>query len=76
MDIKLSDIHPGQRVQLLDIPQACPLKKRLGQFGVQVGMVARCRYVSPGRHLAALEFGGTVLALRLKDLEAITVRLF
>lgn len=75
MNIRLCDIHPGQQVQILDIPQHCHLKKRLEQFGVQAGMVTRCQYISPGRHLVALVFGGTVLALRLADLKSITARL-
>lgn len=75
MEIRLSDIHPGQKARLLDIPPGCPVNKRLGQFGVKTGTMVRCRYISPGRHLAALEFGGTVLALRLTDLASITADL-
>lgn len=75
MDIKLSDLHPGECALLLDIPSACPLKRRLRQFGVDRGTVARCRFYSPGRHLVALEFGGTLLAMRRADLTVITARL-
>lgn len=75
MEIKLSDIHPGQRAYLLDIPGSCPLKRRLRQFGIEQGAVAQCCFFSPGKHLVALEFEGTTLALRRADLAAITARL-
>ena len=75
MEIKLSDIHSGQQACLMDIPQGCPVKARLAQFGIGPGSQVRCRFFSPGHHLVALEWGGTVLAMRLKDLTGITARL-
>lgn len=75
MEIKLSDLRTGQQACLLDIPQDCPVKARLAQFGIGAGALVRCRFFSPGRHLLALEWDGTLLAVRRKDLTGITARL-
>lgn len=72
--IRLSQIRPGDRVEVREVPKQCPLKHQLEQFGITKGSVLFCRYCSPGLELAALECEGGVLALRLHQLSAITVR--
>ena len=72
MQMKLGDIYLGEQVRLVDIPQNCPVRLRLAQFGLGPGSQVRCRCFSPGHHLVALEWEGTVLAVRRKDLMGIT----
>lgn len=74
MQMKLGDIHLGEQVRLVDIPQNCPVRPRLSQFGIETGALVRCRCFSPGHHLVALEWEGTVLAVRREDLMGITAR--
>ena len=54
----------------------CPkeLEKRLGDFGLVEGTVVTARYRSPDKGVTALEFRGTVLALRTRDLKGVYVR--
>ena len=49
------------------------LRRRLQDFGFVPGTLVTCRYLGPGRKVAALEFRGTVLALRMADLRDIRV---
>lgn len=74
--ISLDRILPGERVQVVDIPDQCPLKAPLEQFGITSESILRCLYFSPGGELAALETRGSVLALRLRELSGITVRYY
>ena len=72
--IRLSQIRTGERVEVLEIPNQCPLRLSLQQFGIIPGSVLFCRYCSPGSELAALECNGAVIALRLRQLSGIKVR--
>ena len=72
--IRLSQIRQGDRVEVLEIPEHCPLLHSLQQFGITQGSILFCRYCSPGSELAALECEGSVIALRLQQLTPITVR--
>ena len=72
--IKLSQIHTGERVEVLDIPDNHPLRHPLQQFGITEGSELFCRFCSPAAELAAIECGGSVVALRLRELSGITVR--
>lgn len=72
--IRLSQIKAGERVEVLDIPKRCPLRMTLRQYGITPGSILSCRYCSPGEELAALEYEGSVVALRLSELSEITVR--
>lgn len=74
MEIMLCDIRPGIRVVVTEIPDTNALKGRLRQFGLVQGTELQCRFVSPGGDLAALELRGTVIAVRLKDLDGIMSR--
>ena len=72
--IRLSEIRTGDSVEVVEIPERCPLQQPLKQFGIIPGCVLFCRYCSPGQELAALECDGSVVALRLRELSDITVR--
>lgn len=74
MQIKLSEIRPGQRVMIEDISDGCPVKRRLKEFGLVPGTPVSCRFLSPGRDLAALEIRGAVIAARTRDLRTIAAR--
>ena len=69
--IKLSEIRTGDYVELVEIPEDCPLSQPLQQFGITVGSILFCRYCSPGAELGALECDGSVVALRLQELSEI-----
>lgn len=71
---KLGSLKQGERVEIVDIPQSCPLHIPLQQFGITPGSVLFCRYCSPGGELIAIECEGGVVALRVKELSEITVR--
>lgn len=72
--IKLNEIRTGDYVEVLEIPEQCPLCQPLQQFGIAEGSVLFCRYCSPGAELAALECQWSVVALRLQELSDITAR--
>lgn len=72
--VRLSQIRTGDRVEVLDIPNQCPLCVPLRQLGITPGSVLFCRYSSPGAELVALECKGSVVALRLRELSMIKVR--
>ena len=64
-------IRPGMTVQVIKIPQ-CPLADRLRQFGFVDGVVVRCRYAR--KNLVALEWAGTAVAVRRKDMNGFVAR--
>ncbi len=74
MDICLSELLPGERALVITIPESCPLKGRLRDFGMVEGTQVACQFFSPGGDLAALELRGTVIALRRGDLGQIVAR--
>ena len=49
------------------------LKRRLKDFGLVVGTEICCRYRSPDGGVTALEFRGSVLALRTADIKGVRV---
>ena len=69
--MELCCIRPGMWVQIIHIPQ-CRLKDRLEQFGMVEGTIVRCRYAR--RRLIALEWIGTAVAVRRKDLKGFEAR--
>ncbi len=71
----LSQICPGERVEILQMPECGVLTRHLRRFGIVVGSQLVCRYFSPGKDLVAVEYGGGVLALRVEELTQIRVRL-
>ena len=60
---------PGQVTQMKD----SALCKRLTEFGLVPGTRVCCRYRTPGGSVTALEFRGTVVALRTKDMALVRV---
>jgi Fe2+ transport system protein FeoA len=50
------------------------LGKRLADFGLVQGTEVMARYRSPDKGVTALEFRGTVLALRTRDLKGVRVQ--
>lgn len=66
-------IRPGERAVVLEINTGLPLKQRLWDFGFIPGTPVRCGYRSPGGKVTALEFRGTVMAMRTRDLRDIRV---
>ncbi len=44
------------------------LKHRLRDYGLVPGTIVRCRYRSPDGSVMALEFRGSVVAVRAKDM--------
>lgn len=74
METNLNCIRPGAQAVVTQIHADTRLKSRLRDFGLVPGTVVRCRYRSPGGSVTALEFRGTVVALRTRDLQKIRVR--
>lgn len=70
----LDRIRPGIRAVVTYIPQDCPIKSRLAEFGFSTDTLISCRCLSPGGDLAALELLDTVIAVRVADLRGIRVR--
>lgn len=74
METNLSCIRPGTQAVVTQIGTDARLKCRLRDFGLVPGTMVRCRYRAPGGSVTALEFRGTVVALRTRDLQKIRVR--
>ena len=74
MEIGLGELKVGQQgiVQSIDVDPL--LARRLRSFGLVQGTNVGCRYRSPGGSVTALEFCGTVVALRTRDIRNIRVR--
>ena len=69
--MELGSIRPGVRFQIVHIPDG-QFKERLCQFGMVEGTVVGCRYAR--RTIVALEWKGTAVAIRRKDLRGIESR--
>lgn len=74
MDISLDRLRLGQQGTVERIHTDPQLTLRLRAFGMIPGTQVRCRYRSPGGSVTALEFCGTVVALRTRDIRKIRVR--
>lgn len=71
MEISLDCLCPGQQGVVTRIDTNAQLKARLQAFGMIPGTNVCCGYRSPGGSITALEFRGTVVALRTRDMEKI-----
>lgn len=71
MEITLDRLGLNQQAVVTAIHTAPALCARLRQFGMVPGTRVRCRYRSPGGGVTALEYRGSVLALRTRDLKKI-----
>ena len=67
----LCRIQTGMTVKIITIPQGT-LKNRLRQFGFVEGTSVTCRYAR--KRILALEWMGTVVAVRRKDLMGFAAR--
>lgn len=74
MDISLDRLCLGREGVVTHIETDDTLKNRLRVFGMVPGTPVRCRYRAPGGSVTALEFRGTVVALRTRDLKNIRVQ--
>lgn len=74
MEFSLEEIRTGDRAVITHIPDSNPLKSRLREFGFVAETQICCPFCSPAGDLAALELGGTVIAVRVKDLRGILAR--
>ena len=73
MERRLDDLRPGDAAVVKAVNTNTHLRRRLQDFGFVPGTLVTCRYLVPGRKVAALEFRGTVLAMRMEDLRDIRV---
>ncbi len=73
MERQLHRIGLGRWVVVTRIEVKEPLRQRLRDIGMIPGTAVRCRYRTPDRKVTAIEFRGTVVALRTRDLQQIRV---
>lgn len=73
MEISLDRLRLGKYGVVTHIDTDTMLRSRLRAFGMVPGTRVGCRYRSPGGSVTALEFRGTVVALRTRDMEKIRV---
>ena len=73
MEIGLNRLGMGAQAEVTHVGGNARLKSRLAEIGLVPGTKVCCRYRSPGGFVTALEFRGTVLALRTRDLKHIKV---
>ena len=71
METGLDVLKPGAKGVVIRVDAEPALKERLRDFGLVPGTQVCCRYRCPWGHLTALEFRGTVVALRTGDLEKV-----
>lgn len=74
MQIELDTVQAGYSavVEKLCLPET--LQRQLTSFGMVPGTALQIRYKSPDSSVTALEFRGTVLAMRTRDLKGIRVK--
>ncbi len=73
MEMGLDRLKVGQQATVQRIETDPLLMQRLRLFGLVPGIPVRCRYRTPGGSVTALEFCGTVVALRSRDIRNIRV---
>ena len=73
MEMSLARLENGVWATVRELAISAALADRLRDFGLIPGTRVRCRYRSPGGDVTALEFRGTVVALRTRDLAGIRV---
>ena len=72
MEMGLNQLCLGEMARVTGVDGA--LKSRLRDFGLVPGTRVRCRYRTPGGKVTAVEFRGTTVALRTRDMQAIRVQ--
>ena len=73
MERRLDDLRPEDTAVVKAVNTNAHLGRRLQDFGFVPGTLVTCRYLGPGRKVAALEFRDTVVAMRTADLRDIRV---
>ncbi len=71
MEITLDQLRTDKMAVVTHIGAGQVLKRRFRDFGLVPGTIVRCRYKSPDGSTVALEFRGSIVALRAKDLHHI-----
>ncbi len=71
MEVSLDRLCIGQQAIITRMETDAALSCRLRCFGLVPGTQVRCRYRSPGGAVTALEFRGSVVALRTRDMRKI-----
>ncbi|MBR4863874.1 MAG: ferrous iron transport protein A [Oscillospiraceae bacterium] len=71
MEITLAQLPLDKMAVVTEILTNESLKSRLHDYGLVPGTIVRCRYRSPDGSVLALEFRGSVVAVRAKDLQRV-----
>lgn len=71
MDITLDRLGINKMAVVTAIETDTAMKNRLRAYGLVPGTIVRCRYRNPGGTVMALEFRGSVVALRTNALRKI-----
>lgn len=74
MEMGLGELGLGRMAKVLRVETDGTLGARLKDFGLVPGTRVCCRYRTPGGTVTAVEFRGTTVALRTRDMQAIRVR--
>ena len=73
MQVGLDCLPQGIPAVVIRVGCKQELRSRLRDFGLVPGTEVVTRYRSPDRGVTALEFRGTVIALRTRDLKGVRV---
>ena len=71
MEITLAQLPVDKMAVVTIIGSKESLKNRFRDYGLVPGTIVRCRYRSPDGSVMALEFRGSVVAVRAKDLQLV-----
>ncbi len=74
MELGLGEMALGEMARVTKVEAEGTLGSRLKVFGLVPGTRVCCRYRTPGGKVTAVEFRGTTVALRTRDLQAIRVQ--
>ena len=74
MQVRLDRLPCSIPAIVLEISCKQELRERLRDFGLVPGTEVTARYRSPDKGVTALEFRGTVIALRTRDLKGVRVK--
>lgn len=74
MGNSLAQLPQGVPAKILDLNCKQEYVDRLRDFGLVPGTQVTVRYRSPDRGVVALEFRGTVVAMRTRDLKGVQVQ--
>ena len=74
MQTNLNFLRLGRHAVVETVDTEPALQQRLRDFGLVPGTQICCRYRTPGGSVTAVEFRGSVVALRTRELAKIRVR--